>query len=349
MRFTSRRCAALLLLLATAHAPQSHAYEALDFRTVGAPPEVHVLESAQLREQLDLDEETTERLDELLAEWKSDYLDKKKQMDVLPDDDHVSRRGWPPNRDRELAASIDHLLDDRQYRRFHTILALWNGGFNGSRAFRYDRHGDLQLSARQHRQLHDLNVQWVLRALPKLTGPFDFSRETRRTKRSVLVARIEAINMLEREHKLERDQGWDRILSAQQAKRWRQIALRKYFVSQGFSVLLYRYQTESERDGTRGGMLEDYFIPYFTGPADVINWTESQEEEVWAIIAEYEQEPLTKKPTNREGWKSWLQKEQKRKREYLRQIEGVMTEEQRQRWRAMLGEPHTALDEAIMR
>lgn len=348
MRLINLKCGTLLLCLTVLHARTALAGETVDFRTVGAPPEVHVLESAQFRKQLDLDEETTERLDELLAEWKSDYLEKKKQVDALPEDNHVSRRGWPPNRDRELAASIDELLDDRQYQRFHKILALWNGSFNGSPAFEYDRYGDLQLSAKQHQQLHEFNVKWVLTALPKLTGPFDFSRESRLTKRSVLIARVEAINKLEREHKLERDQGWDRILSAQQARRWRQIELRKCFISHGFRLLLYRYRTESERDGAGRGMWEDYYIPYFTSPAEVIDWTDSQQEEVRAIIAECKRQPPIEKPTSRAGWKALIDKAQERQREYLRQIEGVMTEEQRKRWRAMIGEPHTALDEAVL-
>ncbi|WP_259634076.1 hypothetical protein [Stieleria sedimenti] len=318
---------------------------------MAAPSDIHVLESPELVELIDLGDTQVSELDPIVQGWKTEYQRKKQKMDALPPEDQVSRRGWPPTRDRELHDSIASVLDEAQLQRFSEILALWTlGPVQSGDAFRLDRTGELRLSVDQHVALHKLNTRWVLDSFPKFTGRFEFSKPGENVSRSISVRRMlerwEAITELAVKFKPERDRIWKQILSPQQIKRWRELALQTAFSRYDFRVLLEHAGARRRSDRPNSGTSYDYLVPYFIPPPEVFGWSEDQIKNVRAIIGEYESQPF-ERPRTREAWAEAAAARRELKRRYLQKIEAVMTVEQRQRWRGMLGDPASFAAEKI--
>lgn len=334
----------LLIVFPLAIAVRGQQKSESDFRTLGAPPEIHVSESRQLMALLQLNDSQQSELREIIARWKSDYLARKNQIDSLPPNDSLGRRGWPPSRDRSLNATIDELLNDEQYQRFNEILALWNfGPVRSANAFRYDWQGELKIGSEQHRQLHDLNVQWVLFALPRLQGKFPFARNSSDQDRGLnfrqSMDRLQQIATDAWKFKPERDQEWVGILSAEQARRWRQLELQRQFHSEGFRVLTKSYAERDALHLPNTGVMDDYRVPYFDFPARSLRWTPQQQTQLAKRISEFENQQGTR-PQNRQEFIQWSRDQGELQRRYLRKIEAMMTEKQKKQWRQAVGDPY---------
>lgn len=317
--------------------------EGLDFRAVAAPPDIYVLESPELVELIDLGETQVSELDHIVQGWKTEYQRKKQEMDALASDDQVSRRGWPPTRDKELHASITRVLDEQQFQRFSEILELWTKGpVQSGEAFRLDRTGELQLTADQHVALHKLDTRWVLDSFPKFTGRFEFLKPGEDISRSIFARQMrdrwDASTDLAIEFKPERDRLWSQILSPQQKSRYRELEFQTAFLSYGFRVFVENAGALQRSDRPKTGTSYDYIVPYFLAPTEVIGWSEDQMENVRAIVGEFDSHSF-EHPRTRDAWAERAAAQRELMRRYLQKIEAVMTAEQRQRWRDMLGEP----------
>lgn len=302
-----------------------------DLRTLGAPPEIHVCESSELLDLIGLTQGQHENLANLIDAWKTEYLERRKEIDALPEDDVRSRRRWPPDRDRELNAEILKLLDDTQQEQFRWILALWNlGPVRLSDAHRRYYQSELNLTPDQYRQLHQLQVRWVQEALPFVTAP---GQPILRQQGPYVDYRARVVvGTAAWMSKADRDAVWTEILTPDQARRWRQIELQQHLLPQGVRFLVSGHDPQ----GTTGSYA--HFVPYFEAPADSLNLSNEQKSRLLEICTVYEESPnpYSQPGVDREERIGALREKQKRT---LRQIEGVFTEEQRQRWNELLGEP----------
>lgn len=302
-----------------------------DFRVLGAPPEVHICESTELLDLIKLTGEQRQTLAERLGSWKVEYLARQAEIDMLPADDLRGRRGWPPDRDRELNAEIVALLEDDQRERFLWVLALWNlGPVKYATAHRREYQSELKLTPDQYRELYELQTQWVQEALPYVTadGQPILGEQSRGVNYQVVVV----IGTAGWRFKADRDARWSDILSTEQARRWRQIELQQLLLPQGVRFLV----TGHDPPRTSGSYAN--FVPYFEAPAESLKLSAEQKSRLLAICTDYEKSlnPSSQPGVDREERIAALREKQK---DALRQIEDVFTEEQRQRWRALLGEP----------
>lgn len=329
-RIMPRTTRSLIIAACLASSPQIACAQAPDpehdFRALGASPEVHVCESESLLDLLELTDEQRERLGQRLDAWKAGYLERKKEIDALPEDDVRGRRGWPPNRDRELNAELLELLDDEQQKRFNWIMKLWNyGPVRFPDAHNTFYQSELQLTADQYRRLHALQVRWIQEAYPFVTAPGQPPLDER-------YLAIVVIGTAGWKFKAERDAAWSAILTEQQARRWRQIELQQYLLPQGVRFLV------TGRDPPRTSSSYANWVPYFEVPAESLNLSDEQKSRLLEICEEYEDSPnpYSQPGVDREERLAALREKQK---ERLRQIEDVFTEEQHLRWRELLGEP----------
>lgn len=312
----------------------------VDFRTLSAPPVVHVLESPELLELLYLTAEQSDQIKELFDDWKAKYLKAKQEYEARL----RTRRNpiYGLSRDRPFHDSITELLDDEQFQKVSRLIFLWNASpVSFHDAFQFD---DLKLSPTQYQQLHQLQVDWVLYAL-KNNMQFDheFSRpsEERGVHRSVaLREEYRRATKLAWSFKPLRDQRWKKILSADQARRWQERELEKIWGYQPFHVLLTDYSKREQGDIPQTGTIDDYIVPYFTPPRSHLNWSEDQLEKVTEIIEDFEEKKSrTDFPRDREARLKWFEQQHTKEIKVMLEIQTVMTPGQRDAWWDLLGQP----------
>lgn len=308
-----------------------------DFRALGAPPEVHLCESAALLDLVGLTAGQREQLDARLDVWKAEYLRRQAEIDKLPADDVRGRRGWPPTRDRDLAADIRALMDEEQQQRHAQVLALWNYGpvrTNDAHNRRYQE--ELNLTAEQYVRLHELQLRWIENAWPFVTarGQPSFGDPSIRVRDQALVSyqALVVIGTAGWKFKSQRDAAWTDILSAEQARRWRQIELQRHLVPHGVRFLV------TGRSPERTSSIYAHFVPYFESPATSLQLSEEQQTRILEICQEYENSPAPYRQPgkDREARIAALRTKQ---RQFLEDVEEVLTNEQTMRWHELLGEP----------
>jgi hypothetical protein len=247
--------------------------------------------------------------------------------------------GSAPRRANGLKNSISDLLDDQQLQLFHQMLALWNRSpIRSHDAFRFE----LGLSDRQHLQLQQLETKWVLHGL-EAPCDYRFARHTEppdRRRRGKLVAYGHAVTPFGWQFASQRNAEWSRILTAAQAKRWKERELQWVFQTSQFRILVVDFS--SSRQGRRPrkttGTFVDSIIPYFTPPFEALNWNDEQLVQVSALAAEAAS-VADRWPKDLEERKNWLEAQRKREQECMRQIHDVMTAKQRAIWWELIGEP----------
>jgi hypothetical protein len=96
-------------------------------------------------------------------------------------------------------------------------------------------------------------------------------------------------------------------LSADQARRWQERKLEQFWEYQPFHVLLTDYSQREQGNTPRTGTIDDYYVPYFTPPQSVLDWSEEQLEQVKEVIRKFEQESRADFPGEREAWLGWVE------------------------------------------
>lgn len=316
--------------------PQDNTFaESLDFRQHQAPPEVRVLASPQLRTQLELDPDQQRDLDPVLRKWETEYRTKKAEIEELPANNTRDRRGWPPTRDRRLRVQIEGILMPDQKERFELITFLWSlGPVRSGDGFRYD--AAMKLSPQQHRELHALDVQWVLFALPVVDAEIEAGVD-----RPIELYRT--ITAAGWKFQPQRDVTWRNILTDEQALIWQQQELRNWLRMEP-SILLADFSGRSRDEIPRTGTFIGFLIPYFEPPAVALSLSQSQMTGIKEILAE-------QSGVNREKIREIEDREARRAayvagaRQWLRtwidqwrRVETLMTGTQKETWYRLVGE-----------
>ena len=293
-------------------------------------------ESPQLLETLSLTVEQRAKLDSVLDQWKARFLAAKKDYDSQPEG---KKRGvYAQYRDRDLQNAVSDLLNDRQHQLFHQILTLWAQSPVQSRhAFEFE----LGLSAEQHRQLYDLEIEWLRHALERVSCGHRFQRHTEPSVRRIgeLQSYRYAVTRLAWQFLPRRNLQWNRILTPEQAKHWKERELERAFQRYQFDLLLADFSVYNEETGQLNtGTWLDHTVPYFTPPFEALNWTEEQ-------IAAINKLPPTgrlqydDRPLDRQERIRWLEAHLNRSIDCMRQIEQIMTVRQRETWWQGFGKP----------
>ena len=311
-----------------------------DFRTIVAPYVVYVCESSDLLKQLNLTGQQKAKLKEILDKWKPQFLAEKRELDSRPED-KKRRYSSAPRRDTRLKNAISDLLDDRQHQIFHQMLYLWwRSPVQSRHAFQFD----LGISDKQHVQLKGLETQWILRALEEVTYDYRYPRHTEvrdNSQLGKLIAYGSAITSLQWQFQAERNTEWTRILTAKQARRWKerelQLALKNNMLNR-FVILVvdfssFRLGPNHIPSGTSLGV-----PPYYIPPSEALKWSDEQLPKVRAL-AESVRWDFDDAPSGREERASWMNAQREREIKCMRQIEAVMTAEQRATWWGLFGEP----------
>jgi hypothetical protein len=234
-----------------------------DFRTMAMPTEVYVLESPNLLKTLDLTGEQKEKLKAIFDKWETDYLtsiaERESSRKVL------RPGGYVPLRANVLRDSISDLLDDQQHQLFHQMLTLWNQSpVRSHDAFRFE----LGFSDRQHLRLQELETKWVLHAL-KAPCDYRFARHTEppdRKRFGKQAAYYRAVFPFGWQFATQRNAEWSRVLTAKEAKRWKERELQRTLQLSQFLILVVDLSPsrQGRRRRTTTGNFVDGIIPYFT-------------------------------------------------------------------------------------
>lgn len=313
-----------------------------DFRTLPATPSVWLFESPEIRKHLDLTPQQTTQINALLDNWKSIYLKAKQEHEAKPTDEQRTER---TGRNRlpitSLRKSISEVLNDEQFQVFSQMRWLWH--FSPVRSGEAMRYKELKLSVDQHRQLFALNIRWVLLGLAELKGQYRAQRPgvnaaSGRRRFSVELTYYVSQTRLAWKFKPIRDAEWSRILTQAQARRWKELELQSVFARDPFVVMLTDYASRQEGRIPQTGKSDDYFVPYFTSPAGVLNLSEESRQEIQKLISEF-QDWKTPPSGNREEWKAWVKELLQRQVQFMTRIQSVMSPEQRTAWWNLVGEP----------
>ena len=158
-----------------------------------------------------------------------------------------------------------------------------------------------------------------------------------------LIAYGSAITSFQWQFVAERNAEWTRILTAKQARRWKERELQlamKGNPSNRFVVLLvdfssFRLGPNHIPSGTSLGT-----VPYYIPPLEALKWSDEQLPEVRALVKsvrwDFDDRPWGE---GRKEQASWMKAQRKREIKCMRQIEEVMTAEQRATWWGLIGEP----------
>jgi hypothetical protein len=309
-----------------------------DFRTIVAPYVVYVCESPDLLMPLNLTVEQQEKLKATLDKWKPEFLAEKRELDSRPEG-KKRRYTSKPRRDARLRNTISDLLDDKQHQIFHQMLELWlRSPVQSRHAFQFD----LGISDKQHIQLKGLETKWILRALDEISCDYRYQRHTEDrdySQMGKLLAYGSAIARFEWQFKTERNTEWNRILTAKQSKRWKERELQlaiKENLSNRFEILLV--DVSGPKHIPSGTSLNT--VPYYIPPFEALKWSDEQLPKVRALVKSVSWDSRDR-PWEEDGkdWASWKKAQKNREIKCMRQIEEVMTAEQRATWWGLIGEP----------
>ena len=331
------RLVGITMILVVGLCVVSQAADEPNFRAMGVPAEISICESADLLSRLQLTGEQQEQLQDVLGDGKARFLTAKSKYEARP---AAQQRGpYERRRDNLLRNAISDLLDDGQHQLFHQMLALnFQSPVQASGAFRFD----LKLTEKQHEQLHELETQWIQYALEQVPCRYRYPRHTEERDISKYgpllkyggdVARV-AWDFVPR-----RDEQWNRILTPEQAKRWKQRELQSIFPFAGFDILQMDFRSAREdRKPLDTGTWMDNNVPYLTPPVEALQWSEEQLKSVQKQVraVSFGSEPLPSDPAERAAV---LAERQQQVLESMRQIEQIMTAEQRAIFWDLIGEP----------
>lgn len=331
------RLVGITMILVVGLCVVSQAADEPNFRAMGVPAEISIFESADLLSRLQLTGEQQEQLQDVLGDGKARFLTAKSEYEARP---AAQQRGpYERRRDNLLRNAISDLLDDGQHQLFHQMLALnFQSPVQASGAFRFD----LKLTEKQHEQLHELETQWIQYALeqvpcryryPRHTEERDISKYGPLLKYGADVARV-AWDFVPR-----RDEQWNRILTPEQAKRWKQRELQTVIRFNRSAILLADFRpARAGREPLDTGTWMDSNVPYLTPPAEALQWSEKQVERVRELVREVglDSEPL---PSDRVEREAVMVERRRQELECLQQIIEIMTAQQRMIFWDLIGEP----------
>lgn len=308
-----------------------------NFRAMAVSPVISIFESPDLRDALRLTAEQLQESQPVLDDWKSRFLAAKAKYDARP---AAYRRGpyilW---RDTALVNSVSDLLDEEQHQKLHQMLTLFRlSPVQASAAFRFD----LELKEEQHEQLLGLETQWVLHAMNEVDCEYRFPRHTEERDISKLGALLRygpEVLRVAWTFTPVRDARWNEILTPLQAKHWKQRELQSIFAFRKLDVLLldFRSARESKKPLNTGTWMDDK-IPYLVPPFEVLQFSEDQLIGVRELIdsVRYTSDSLPNDPAERNAM---LAKREQQEMICLQKIEQIMTEQQREVFWDMIGEP----------
>lgn len=310
-----------------------------DLRTLDVPNVVRICESQELLQLLNLSESQTENLNDALASWKSEYFAALREIES-PVEGKGRRRPIASGReDNGLGNAISNLLDDEQHQLFRQMLTLWiQSPVQSRQAFQFD----LRLSGQQHKQLHELEIRWILQALRDVPCIYRFQRHTETRDRSQWGKRLEYSHAIVRsawEFVPARNAAWNSILTPAQARRWKERELQAALGTYGFEILLIDFTSSRVAGKTLStGTWLDYTVPYYASPFDELKWSDQQLAQFRELDGLVRAE-TAEMPSDRAERIKWFQKQRDREQECWRQIEALMTAEQRATWWSLIGEP----------
>jgi hypothetical protein len=318
------RIIGITMILVVGRCVVSRAADEPNFRAMGVPAEISIFESADLLSRLQLTGEQQEQLQDVLGDGKARFLTAKSKYEARP---AAQQRGpYERRRDNLLRNAISDLLDDGQHQLFHQMLALnFQSPVQASGAFRFD----LKLTEKQH-ELEQVPCRY---RYPRHTEERDISKYGPLLKYGADVARV-AWDFVPR-----RDEQWNRILTPEQAKRWKQRELQSIFPFAGFDILQMDFRSAREdRKPLDTGTWMDNNVPYLTPPVEALQWSEEQLKSVQKQVraVSFGSEALPSDPAERAAV---LAERQQQVLESMRQIEQIMTAEQRAIFWDLIGEP----------
>lgn len=263
--------------------------DAPDFRTLSATTDVWLLESREIRKKLELTDQQTSQINALLDDWKVIHLKAMaNQRAGTVDEGRSERKEKIRLPITSLTNSIYEVLDDEQFQKFVQMRLLWTMGpvWSGDAT----RFKELEISADQHRQLHALNIKWVLLGLAELKGQYRAQRPgvkaapgQRRFSEFLTYRRNQAL--LAWKVKPIRDAEWSRILTPAQARRWKELELQSTFALDPFVVMVSDYASREQGRIPQTGKTDDYFVPYFTPPASVLGLGNESRQQIQKLIS----------------------------------------------------------------
>jgi hypothetical protein len=304
---------------------------------MGVPAEISICESADLLSSLQLTGEQQKKLQAVLDEGKARFLTAKSEYEARP---AAHQRGpYRQKRDEVLRNAISDLLDDRQHQLFQQMLALnFQSPVQAGGAFRFD----LQLTEEQHEQLQELETQWIQHALEQVPCSYRYPRHTEArdiSKYGPLLKYGAEVARVAWAFAPRRDEQWNRILTPEQAKRWKQRELQSVILFNRFEILLMDFgPARAGREPLDTGTWMDINVPYLTPPFEALQWSDEQVEGVQKLVgvASFGSEPL---PSDRAERAASIAERQRQDLECMRQIEQIMTAEQRAIFWDLIGEP----------
>jgi hypothetical protein len=330
------RLVSITMILVVGLCVVSQAAEETNFRAMGVPFAISTFESPDLLSRLQPTREQQKQLQVVLGDGKARFLTAKSAYDARPV--ALQRGPYEQRRDDLLKNAISDLLDDGQHQLFHQMLALYfQSPVQANGAFRFD----VQLTEEQHEQLQELETQWIQYALKQVPCSYRYQRHTEERdiskygqllKYGADVARV-AWDFVPR-----RDEQWNRILTPEQAKRWKQRELQSIFPFAGFDILLMDFRSAREdRKPLDTGTWMDNNVPYLTPPFEALQWSEEQVKNVQKQVraVSFGSEALPSDPAERAAV---LAERQQQVLESMRQIEKIMTAEQRAIFWDLIGE-----------
>ncbi len=315
----------------------SQAADEPNFRAMGVPAEISIFESADLLSRLQLTDEQQKQLQVVLDDGKARFLTAKSEYEARP---ATHQRGpYRQRRDDLLKKAISDLLDDRQHQLFQQMLALkFQSPVQAGGAFRFD----LQLTDEQHEQLQELETQWIQHALEQVPCSYRYPRHTEArdiSKYGPLLKYGAEVARVAWAFAPRRDEQWNRILTPEQAKRWKQRELQSVIQFNRFEILLIDFgPARAGREPLDTGTWMDSNVPYLTPPFEALQWSDEQVKGVQKLVgvASFGSEPL---PSDRAERAASIAERQRQDLECMRQIEQIMTAQQRAIFWDLIGEP----------
>ncbi len=307
------------------------------FYSYYTPRALRICSSQEVLSLLDLNDQQKKQLNRLREEWRNEFQKFQSDPQAFFDKWRIGT-GGPRGK---LRKEFEAILTQEQKQVYDTIRLLWAlSPVRSDSALREEYSTNLQLRLEQQKRLLALEGKWVRTAWRQI-------KELRSTAHG-------AIARLAWQFKAERDKVWREILTEKQANRWQQIELQQQLLGirgpfiQGLIRIDYAARMKGELPQT--GRWDDYFVPYFDSPIQVLNLDQQQQEEVNKICSEQiqaeKQDPIPKGQDYETGEayvtarKAHLPKLAKMSREMLLRMENVLTDLQKQKWREMLGKPY---------